>query len=212
MKQGLLILQALTLLPEGPLTSFMALNEKGTIGAGIVTPYGLSKPSYESRGNPSFDTLDSPCATPAADQDPPPKDEYDTASVHPFSPFYSHPTTRTSFEQRASESKVNIAIYQHDLESGSRIAQSTDIPRSKKDCTVWPGSTSKKSLCCQQRSRWNPLRNLSRRDKLLVKILIVLLVVGAAVGLGIGIAKATGTGIWQSNNSESPIGHQGSHG
>jgi len=189
----------------------MALNEKGTTGTVTVTRYGLPKPPYESHGNLSFDTFDSSCVTPAADQDYL-KDENNTASVHPFSPFYSHPTTRTSFEQRASESKVNIAIYQHDLESGSRIAQSTDIPRSKKDCTVWPGSTSKKSLCCQQRSRWNPLRNLSRRDKLLVKILIVLLVVGAAVGLGIGIAKATGTGIWQSNNSESPIGHQGSHG
>lgn len=190
----------------------MALNEKGTFGAGIVTPYGLPKPYYESHGTPSSETLDSPCVSPAADHDAPLKDEYDTASVHPFSAFYSHPTTRTSFEQRASESKVNVAVTQHDLESGSRIAQSTDLPRSRKDCTVWPGSTQKKSLCCQQGRRWNPLRNLSRREKLLVKISIVLLVVGAAVGLGIGIAKATGTGIWRSENSGSLIGHQGSHG
>lgn len=190
----------------------MGLNEKGTFGAGIVTHYRLPKPLYESHGKPSFETLESPCVTPAADDDSSPKDKYDTASVHPFSPFYSHPTTRTSFDQRASESKVNIAVYQHDVESGSRIAQSTDMPRSRKDCTVWPGSTQKKSLCCQQGRRWNLLKNLSRRDKLLVKTVIALLVVGAAVGLGIGIAKATGTGIWRSDNSQSPIGHEGSHG
>ena len=184
----------------------MVYNEKGTMGAEIITSYGLPKPSYASHANPSIDSLNSSYVLPAADQEAAPKDEYDTASVHPFSPFYSHPTTRTSLEQRKSESKVNIAIYQHDLESGSRIAHSTDIPKIKKECTVWPGTSQKKTLCCQSGSRWNPLRNLSKRQKLLVKILFALFVVGAAVGLGIGIAKATGTGVWKNANSQSPIG------
>lgn len=163
----------------------MALNEKGTVGAELETPYGLPKPLYASHGDPSVDSLVSSDVLPAADHDPTDRGEYDTASVHPFSPFYSHPTTRTSFEQRASESKINVAIYQHDLESGSRI-ESTDIPRAKKECVVWSGAAQKKSLCCQDRSRWNPLRNLSRRQKLLVKLLIAFLVIGVAVGLGIG--------------------------
>ena len=185
----------------------MAHNEKGTIGVEVISSYGRPKPNYASHENPSVDTLDSSCISPAADLPHKLEDEYDTASVHPFSPFYSHPTTRTSFEQRRSESKVNIAIYQHDLESGSRIAQSTDIPRFKKNCTVWPGTNQGKSLCCQERRRWNPLRNLGNRQKVLVKILLGLLIVGLAVGLGIGIAKATGTGIWHNANSETPIGH-----
>lgn len=54
-------------------------------------------------------------------------------------------------------------------------------------------------------------RDLSKKQKLLVKILIAFIVIGAAVGLGIGIAKATGTGIWKNDNSQSAIGGDHPH-
>ena len=180
-------------------------NEKTTAGAEIVSTYGRPKPGFTSHANPSMVSVVSSYTSPT--RDPHSKDESDTASVHPFSPFYSHPTTRTSFEQRASESKVNIAIYQHDLESGSRIAQSTDLPRNRNDSTVWPCANQRAMLCRQNQSRWNPMRNLSKRQKIIVKILLALVIIGATVGLGIGIAMATGTGVWRNANSESPIGH-----
>lgn len=185
----------------------MAQNEKDIVGIEVVNSYGIPKPSYASHVNPSIDTLESSYMSLAAEKNANFEDEYDSAPVHPFSPFYSHPTTRTSFEQRASESKVNIAIYQHDLESGSRIAQSTDIPRGRKEAMIWPGTKQKKTLCCQDKNCRNPLRNFSKRQAIVVKVLLALLILGATVGLGIGIAKATGTGIWKNDNSQSPIGH-----
>lgn len=183
----------------------MVDHARSTIGAEILSTNHLPKPAYTFREKPSIDSLDSSYASPAAEQGSAARDEYDPTSTHPFSPFYSYPTTRTSFEQRKSESKVNIAIYQHDLESGSRVAQSVDGPRCTPQNTVWPANSSKKSLCCQKQRSCRAFRDLSKKQKLLLKMLIAFFVIGAAVGLGIGIAKATGTGIWKNANSQSAI-------
>lgn len=64
--------------------------------------------------NPSLISLDdtpSPISqhpSPFPDDDPEEKDY--TSSQNPFSAFYSHPPTRTSLEQRASESQVHVSI------------------------------------------------------------------------------------------------------
>lgn len=189
----------------------MADHERCTVGAEALPTTHLPKPSYTFREKPSIDSLDSSYTRPAADQSPAAENEYDPTSMHPFSPFYSYPTTRTSFEQQKSESKVNIAIYQHDLESGSRVAQSVDAPRYPQQGTVWQASQSQKSLCCQKNKDHRVFRDLSKKQRLLVKLLIAFCVIGAAVGLGIGIAKATGTGIWKNENSQSAIGGDHPH-
>lgn len=184
----------------------MADRERCTVEAETLPTPHLPKPSYTFREKPSIDSLDSSYTRPAADQSPAVDNEYDPTSMHPFSPFYSYPTTRTSFEQQKSESKVNIAIYQHDLESGSRVAQSVDAPRYPQQSTIWQANQSQRSLCCQKNKDHRVLRDLSKKKRLLVKLLIAFCVIGAAVGLGIGIAKATGTGIWKNENSQSAIG------
>ena len=51
-----------------------------------------------------------------------------------------------------------------------------------------------------------PYGRLSRKQRLLVQILIAVLIVGAATALGVGISKAVGAGVWKSNNRDVPIG------
>lgn len=58
----------------------------------------------------------------------------------------------------------------------------------------------KKSRVC------SPLRSLSKKQRMWVKILIGVFIVGVAVGVGIGISKATGTGVWKSNTQQAQIG------
>ena len=129
-----------------------------------------------------MESLDSSYALMASNQFLASKAEYDPTSTNPCSPFYAHPTTRTSFEQQKNESRINIRIYEHDLESGSQVV----VPM-KREKNAWPKTVREKDLCCQKRSL-NPMRRLSKKQKMWVKVVIALVIIGAAVGLGIGIA------------------------
>ena len=162
----------------------MTYNEKPTIGAQIMPSYNLPKPNYPAAilEKPSLESLDSAYVLSTANQPSTSSDEYDPTSTNPCSAFYSHPTTRTSFEQQKSESKTDIRIYEHDLESGSQVVVPT-----KKEGKAWPESIRKKDLCSEKRSL-NPMRKLSKKQKLWTKVVIALFIVGAAVGLGIGIS------------------------
>ncbi|MCJ1394277.1 hypothetical protein MMC18_007155 [Xylographa bjoerkii] len=145
-------------------------------------------------------------------QCPTPSEEYDPASTHPFSAFYSHPTTRTSFEQLKSASTANVAIkvYEADLESGSRTRFSSEPPVSiaNKECNVWPGHRQlvQKSIALKQSRGCIPLRKLSKKQKLFVKILIALLIIGAVTAIGVGVSKAVNAGVYKNNNQQTPIG------
>ncbi|MCJ1319175.1 hypothetical protein MMC15_004508 [Xylographa vitiligo] len=147
-----------------------------------------------------------------ASQCPTPTEEYDPSSTHPFSAFYSHPTTRTSFEQLKSASTANIAIkvYETDLESGSRTRFSSEPPASiaHKECSVWPRHhqlvLQNKAL---ERSRGcNPLRKLSKKQKLLVKIVIAFFIVGAVTAIAVGVSKAVNAGVYKNNTQQTQIG------
>ena len=162
----------------------MAPNEKPTIGAQIMPSHDLPKPNYPAvvLEKPSMESLDSTYALSASNQPPTYTGEYDPTSSNPCSAFYSHPTTRTSFERQKSESRTDIRIYEHDLESGSQVVVPT-----KKETVGWPQNIGKKDLCCQKKSL-NPMKKLSKKQKLWTKVAIILFIVGAAVGLGIGIS------------------------
>ena len=130
------------------------------------------------------------------------KDE--SSSQNPFSAFYSHPMTRTSFEQQQSESKSRMNVYERDVEAGSSTLSTptkeylSDPARQK---------SAKNSLCAKQPQGCYPMRNLGKVQKLCVKILIAVSVLGTAIGIGVGISMAVGAGIWKSSNERRPIGH-----
>ena len=70
----------------------------------------LYAPHHVENTNPSLISLDEPI-TPISPISHDEENEKDYgASNNPFSAFYSHPPTRTSLEQRRSESKVNVSI------------------------------------------------------------------------------------------------------
>ncbi|KAI1076322.1 hypothetical protein F5B20DRAFT_333158 [Whalleya microplaca] len=71
--------------------------------------------------------------------------------------------------------------------------------RTEPDCPVWPGRDHWK-----QKARAAKINNrscqcmarLSKRNRIIIKILIAFLIVGIAVGVGLGVSKSLGTGIW----------------
>ena len=165
----------------------MAYSRNSLVGAAILPSSDLPKPNYPAviLEKPSMESLDSSYAMSAANHLPASKEEYDPISTNPCSAFYSHPTTRTSFEQQKTESKTKIRIYEHDIESGSQVV----VPM-KSESKASVEKIGKKDLCCQRRS-FNPMQRLSKKQKIWVKLLIALVIIGAAVGLGLGIALVT---------------------
>jgi hypothetical protein len=155
---------------------------------------------------PTIEDVDSthsltPTLTPSARRS---NDERETS---PFSPFYSHPTTRRSLEAQKSESKQSINVYESDLEAGlsdskTNVLHTRTTSRSAKDCTVWPGQRAlrEQKRAARQQNGCNPMRNLSKKTRIWVKIVFGLLIIGLAVGIGVGISKAVGGSVWRSSS------------
>lgn len=183
----------------------MFLNEKSPFETHVV-PTDAPPVTNLLVPTPSIDNASSTSLAPTCEQATP-MEEYDPTSQHPFSAFYSHPTTRTSFEQQKSESSHQIKIYEQDLEAGSQTFSQSDVPQmtqgSAGDSGKKPRGT--RNLCKRAERSRNPFRNMSKPQKLMTQILVALIVVGAAVGIGIGISKAVGAGIWKNKNSQTPI-------
>ena len=182
----------------------MSIGEKSPFGAQVVG----HDPNLPHAPLTTVDSVGSSFG-PAVEQHPTSKEDYNPTSQHPFSAFYSHPRTRTSFEQANSESKTHIRIYQHDLETGSRLTQATEsYSTPKKDCRVWPnsGQAQKEHLAMQcKKQGCSPFSRLSNKQKFWLKIIIGLVLVGAIVGLSVGISKAVGGSINEKGNRQTPM-------
>lgn len=70
------------------------------------------------------------------------------------------------------------------------------------DCEVWPGRDhwKQRAKAAKKKRAFGCLSQLSRRNRIIVKILIVVLIVGIAVAVGLGISKPLGAGIWHSKD------------
>jgi len=73
------------------------------------------------------------------------------------------------------------------------------------DCHVWPGQGHwrQKAKQAKKKRSCGCLSHLSKRNRLIVKILIIFLIVGIAVGVGFGVSKPLGAGIWQPKEGSS---------
>lgn len=191
----------------------MSLNEKSTgVAAGLTITRPAASIRTDSRRTellPTIEDIDSvrsmtPTLTPTVTRG-------EDRESSPFSPFYSHPTTRTSLDAKNSESKTTIQPYDSDLEacltdvhSKTNALSPSSTKKPAVRCSVWPGQEDWREAKRQEKRnracRWNPMRNLDKRTKLWVKLLIALLIVGLAVGVGLGISKAVGGGIFKSNS------------
>ena len=195
----------------------MSYNEKHIVGAQVVHLEPPRQPSYNNTLTKT-ESISNSTLYPSSEYDAASRDDYPPSSDHPFSPFYSHPTTRTSLEQKKSESKVRFQIYEHDLEAGSRVTQFTQPEAAQNhpaDDAVWPSSKVRKQHEALMKSRehnsYSLFKRMSKKQKFWVKLLIAVVIVGAITGLGVGITKAVGGGVFRtSNNSSAPIGNSDS--
>jgi hypothetical protein len=139
-------------------------------------------------------------------------DEYASGS-HPASPFYSHPTTKTSYEQLKLHSTSHLSSYETDLEAGS-TRPSRECKRESKRVstrdTMWP---QREALVreAKQRKRLRgcyPWNQLSSRQKLIAKIVIALLVIGIGVIIGVTVSMAVHGSYYKGQNQQGPVGTQ----
>jgi hypothetical protein len=123
--------------------------------------------------------------------------------MNPSSPFYCHPTTKTSLDLQKTECKPFVDI--ESLEKGRPKKYCRGLPNR----STWAG---KKNLIAEKnpftcnKGRWSPLEGMSSRKKFLMKVLIAMVIVAAAVGIGIGVSIAVGAGVWKSQGQTRPIG------
>lgn len=149
----------------------ITLNEKEALGLTVVKPLN---------DKPSQDTLSS--NMPSAEKAP--SRVSDVSTTHHANPF------DTDIE----------AIITSTTENRNLSAQCT---RGGPECQVWPGQDHwqrKAKLAKNKRRNCNVLAHLSKRNRIIVKILIGLLVIGIAVGVGVGISKRLGARIWHPNS------------
>lgn len=76
--------------------------------------------------------------------------------------------------------------------------------KNSSDCQVWPGRDQWKMKAKEAKRKrgCTCLAGLSKRNRCIAKILIVLLIVGIAVGVGFGISKPLNAPIWGDNKNE----------
>ncbi|ODH51341.1 hypothetical protein GX48_02581 [Paracoccidioides brasiliensis] len=141
-----------------------------------------------------------PCYRPPGS---PASSEFDPSrGAKPYSPFYKHPTTRTSLEQLRNEtSQRRSARYRmHDVENGYQAGTRPSMDGQGSTRGLWVDSR-------QKNSKW--LGRLNRKQKFAVKALIAVIIVGTMVGIGLGISIALGGSVWKSSYQQVEIPRPG---
>jgi len=139
------------------------------------------------------------------------KPSQDTFGSDPMTPSAekAQPIPRTSNISTPS-STHHANPFDTDIEAimttDSCIRKSAECTKGGPDCQVWPGRDHwrrKAKANKMSRHNCNCLANLSKRNRIIVKILIGVLIIGIAVGVGLGISKPLGAGIWRSETQNS---------
>ncbi|KAI4250229.1 MAG: hypothetical protein L6R40_000402 [Gallowayella cf. fulva] len=183
--------------------------DKPTMGASIqpITSPNTSNPNLPTQQAPP----NHPSTTPLLNTTSNTVTEtetYDPTSTDPFSPFYCH--TRASESKSRLHTRSSTAYDDHDLEKGlpphtGITIHSVPSTQSVANNPNKPQGKCKQSLLCKSEAKkaqgwW---RNLSKRQRSLVHVVIALLFVGAVTGLGVGVSKAMGTGVWKNSGEAS---------
>lgn len=157
--------------------------------------------------------------TPIVSVNPPPDSEDFDPTVHakPYSPFYSHPSTRPSMD--SGKRNISIDVRQsRDIEAGLSPQPSTIAGDRSSDNGVvkeWSQSrlslgaqscSRKKGLTYPKRRKCDCLAGLPKRQRVMIKLLIALVIVGVMVGIAVGIAAAVNGTVYKSKNQNVTIG------
>ncbi|KAK3370335.1 hypothetical protein B0H63DRAFT_314724 [Podospora didyma] len=112
--------------------------------------------------------------------------------------------TRSSDVSTPGSSRANP--FDTDIEaiitaSEHNTRKSAECTKGGSDCQVWPGKDhwrQKAKAAKRNRHSCNCLSRLSKRNRIIVKILIGLLIVGIALGVGLGVSRHLNAPIWRS--------------
>ena len=194
-----------------------------TFGASIVPTAQTNADDQITLPQPIFD---SPVLTPAASrEDLTP--EFSERRVPPHSPFYQH--TPDSFERGHSRqnSRSVVAVNEKDLETGVRtpLAPYTEHPFASKvsvdcnkECRMWP---SKQTLIQSREAEKKRKRDqklcggcgpvvdfwgrFTKRQKLFIKIGLVVFVLGVIAAIAVGISIAVNGTVYAGNGQTESI-------
>lgn len=85
--------------------------------------------------------------------------------------------------------------------------KSLGCQRPDAECQVWPGQEHwkrKAKAAKVNRSRCGCMARMSKRNRIIIQVLIGLLIIGIAVGVGLGVSKPLGAGIWKADGTTGP--------
>ncbi|CAK3843490.1 hypothetical protein DOTSEDRAFT_75350 [Lecanosticta acicola] len=178
--------------------------------------------------------LDSPALTPVASRDGSQSDPYSAQPPSIQSPFYTHPPASNEVVPQHTKStstsiKDTLAVFEKDVESGNAtpltpadeedpFSRPINVESNKED-TMWPSKQTLKQKRKEERQLRRdrkgctgcaPLRNhwseMSRKQRLGVKIGIAAFLIGVAVALGVGISVAVKGTYYVADGSSKSIG------
>ncbi|KAK5994075.1 hypothetical protein PT974_07515 [Cladobotryum mycophilum] len=112
--------------------------------------------------------------------------QYNSAVSTPRSDRTTTNPFETDIEALASHSSID------------RTCRKSLAIETKTDCQVWPGKDhwKKQAKEAKMKRSWSCMARLSRRNRIICKLLLILLVVGIAVSVGFGVSKPLGAPIW----------------
>ncbi|KAK6848912.1 hypothetical protein PG995_012745 [Apiospora arundinis] len=113
-------------------------------------------------------------------------------------------TPSTAHHLNPFDTDIEAARSSDNLNLNRKSISAQPSHQTNQDCSVWPGQDhwKRKAKAAKRENRMcNCLAHLSRRNRIIVKLLIAMLVIGAAVGVGVGISKPLGADIWKPQGS-----------
>ena len=200
----------------------MALNNTSTTFGAVIVPKAQNNANDEI--TPPRPVFESPALTPAVSrEDLTP--EFSERRIPPHSPFYQHPSD--SFERGHSRQNSNVVVNEKDLESGLRtpLAPYTEHPFTgkvsvdcNKECRMWP---SKQTLIQSRKEEKKRKRDqkmcggcgpvldfwarFNKRQKLFMKIALVVFLLGIIAAIAVGITIAVNGTVYVSQGQTESI-------
>ncbi|KAJ4398730.1 hypothetical protein N0V85_006207 [Neurospora sp. IMI 360204] len=139
-----------------------------------------------------------------------PKTSRDTLLSDSLSPMVEKNMTLSRPSDVSTPNSARANPFEPDIEAMVTnefcITKTTTTKGGTTDCQVWPGQDhwkQKAKDAKMNRHTCNCLAQMSKRNRIIVKVMIGLLVIGAAVGVGFGVSKPLGAGIWKSESQNS---------
>lgn len=90
-----------------------------------------------------------------------------------------------------------------DVEAQAPRSLRKSITLNHSDCQVWPGQDhwKRKAKAAKKERSTTCLANLSKRNRIIVKVALGILIIGIAVAVGFGVSKPLGAPIWGDKSS-----------